>query len=157
MEVTATDCSLIQTGSSSETTLIRCVEQGIPPNGGSFFKGPVVSIGSTWAARGLIGLMANNPVTRRFIQDTIRPNTTWLAAGNYSTGKVLLYGCTVELEGRDCLLSSNPSSEVGVEIVSTEVVGSSAGYSVNLNGGTLRFLDSDPFPNVRVTAPGTLV
>lgn len=62
----------------------------------------------------------------------------------------------MELEGRDCLLSSNSSSSVAVEIVSTEVVGSSAGYSVNLNGGTLRFLDSDPFPNVRVTAPGAL-
>lgn len=158
VEVTATDCALIQTGSSSETTLIRCVEQGTPANGGSFFKGPVVSIGSTWAAKGLIGLMGNNAVTRRFVQDTIRPNNTWLAAGNGSSGRVLLYGCTVELDSRDCLLSSNPTSTVEVEVVSTTVTvaGPPVGYSINVTGGSIRFIDSDVFPNVRVVPPGVL-
>lgn len=157
VDVTATDCALIQTGSSSETTLVRCVEQGTPKNGGSFFKGPVRSTGSRWAGAGMISFLSGNAPTRRFIGDTIATPKGWLAGGSNTSGAVLLNDCTVELTSKTQVVKLTNQSTVAVKVVSTGFTGSSTVFTFNAEGGTLRFVDCPTFPNVRAVAPGVLL
>lgn len=158
IDVTATDCSLIQSGSSSETVLVRCVEQGTPQNGGSFFKGPVRSTGSRWASTtGMIGFMSGNAPDRRFIGDTIATGRTWLAGGSNTAGRVLLNDCTVELTSKTQVVKLTNQSQVAVRVVSTGYTGTSTVFTFNAEGGSLRFIDCPVFPNVRAVAPGVLL
>lgn len=158
IDVNATDCSLIQTGSASETVLVRCVEQGTPQNGGSFFKGPVRSTGTRWASTiGMIGFMSGNAPDRRFIGDTIATGKTWFAAGSGTAGRVLLNDCTVELSARTQVAKLTSQSQVAVKVVSSTYTGTSNAFTFNAEGGTLRFIDCPVFPNVRAVAPGVLL
>lgn len=158
IDVTATDCSLIQTGSSSETTLVRCVEQGTPKNGGSFLKGPVRSTGTRWASTtGMISFLSGNAPDRRFIGDTIATGKTWMAAGSGTAGRVLLNDCNVELTAKTQVVKLTNQSTVAVKVVSTGYTGTSTVYTFNAEGGSLRFVDCPTFPNVRAVAPGVLL
>jgi hypothetical protein len=157
-DVTATDCSLIQTGSSSETTLVRCVEQGTPKNGGSFFKGPVLSCGTRWASTtGAIGFMSNVAPTRRFVRDTIATGKTWMAAAAGSAGTVILNDCIIELTAKTQAVKLTNQSTVAVKVVSSGFTGTSTVFTFNAEGGTLRFVDCPTFPNVRAVSPGVLL
>jgi hypothetical protein len=157
IDVTATDCSLIQTGSSSETTLVRCVEQGTPKNGGSFFKGPVLSCGTRWAGAGMISFLSGNAPARRFVRDTIATPKTWIAAGTGTAGSILLNDCTLELTAKTQAVKLTNQSTVAVKVVSSGFTGTSTVFTFNAEGGTLRFVDCPPFPNVRAVAPGVLL
>lgn len=157
-EVTANNCSLIQTGSSSETTLIRCIEQGTPKNGGSFFKGPVFSAGCRWAStKGMIGFLSGNTADRRFMRDTFATTGLAMAAGSNTSGKLLFNNCIFELSGKSTLLKLTNQSSVSVKIVSSIYTGSSTGFVVNIEGGSLQYIDTPPLPNTRIVAPGTFI
>lgn len=158
VDVVATDCSLIQTGSSSETTLIRCTEQGIPQNGGSFFKGPVLSVGSKWNLKGTIGLLPNNNVTRRFVGDTISPNIlSWLAAGSGTMGNVILDNCVFSFDGKDQVVKITNNSILAVKCVSCTSTGISTGFTFRAEGGSLKFIDCQPFSNTVAISPGVIL
>lgn len=156
-DVTATDCSLIQTGSSSETTLVRCVEQGTPTNGGSFFKGPVLSVGSTWAGNGMIGFMSNNTPARRFVRDTIKTQRTFIAAATGAAGTILLNNCDVQLGDKTQVLKLSGGGAVAATVVSTTHTGTGAQFIYNLESGSLRFVDTTPPARLRFTGTGVLL
>lgn len=158
LEVIANNCSLIQTGSSSETTLIRCIEQGTPKNGGSYFKGPVLSIGSRWAStKGMIGFLSGINADRRFIRDTFATAGLAMAAGSNTTGRILFNNCNFELSGKSTVLKLTNLSTTAVKIVSSSYTGSSTGFVINIEGGSLQYVDSQVLPNTRVIAPGILL
>lgn len=156
LEVTATDCSLIQTGSSSVTTLVRCVEQGTVRNGGSFFKGPVTSVGSRWASNGMIGFLNNNPVDRHFARDTYAGTGTWMAGGNQTNGTVTLDQCAFQMAGAATGVRINSNSTIAATLRSCMVTGTTTGYTLLIEGGSVRLVDTPTPARVRVAAPGVL-
>lgn len=158
LEVTANNCSLIQTGSSSETTLVRCVEQGTPKNGGSYFKGPVLSVGSRWAGAGTIGFLNYNNVDRRFVRDVFaKTSGLCMAAGANTQGRILFNNCYAELSNKVAILKLTNLCSVTAKVVSSTYSGTSTGFVFNIEGGSLQFIDSPVFPNTRVVAPGILL
>lgn len=156
LEVTATNCSLIQTGSSSVTTLVRCIEQGTIHNGGSFFKGPVTSVGSRWASNGMIGFLNNNSVDRHFVRDTYAGTGTWMAGGNQTNGTVTLDGCTLQMAGAATGVRINSNSTIAATLRSCTVSGNTTGYTLLIEGGSARLVDTPTPARVRVASPGVL-
>lgn len=156
--VTATNCSLIQTGSSSETILANCVEQGTVKNGGSYFKGPVTSTGSRWASTGMIGFLSGTNVDRRFIRDTFAKSTgICMAAASNTQGRILFNNCHAELANKAAILKLVNLSTVSAKVVSCTYSGTSSAFVFNIEGGSVQFIDSPVFPNTRVVAPGILL
>lgn len=158
IDVTATDCALIQTGSSSVTTLVRCVEEGNATKtiGGSYFKGPVRSIDCTWASTGMIGFMGGFAADRVFIGDTFRGPGIWIAGSGSTSGTIRLVRCTVEHSGRNTGLRLNAGSTIVADIQSCVFTGTTAKYSIELEGGTARLVDTPMPARTRVVAPGVL-
>lgn len=149
--VEAHGCSLVQTGVLSEAALVGCAEYGPVRNGGSYLMGPVRSTGCTWAG-GVIGLRSNDNVHRCFFGDTITKASTWLAAGANTTGTVKLVECQVKGGVR-----TNPASTVAVTLQSCTIDDPGAGnYTLNLEGGSARLVDTPTPSRVRVVAPGVL-
>lgn len=157
IEVTATNCGLVQTGSSSVTTLIRCIEQGIPKNGGSYFKGPVLSVGSTWAGKGMIGFLNNNDCVRTFVGDIITPQGRFAAFGNGTIGKMELINCDVELNGTSSLVSISNTSTAAIELNSVLITGNTTKLPLVIEGGTLKVINGQLPANSRIVLPGVLI
>lgn len=156
VDVTATDCSLIQTASSSQTTLVRCVEQGTPRNGGSVLKGPVLSVGSRWSSEKPVTVMSGNAPERRFVGDRFDGPGYWLSCGGTTAGTVEAVGCTFDLGPRASALQVTNRSTVAAEFTSCEFTGATR-WTVNVEGGSVRFVDMDPPTPVRVVAPGVML
>ena len=157
IEVTAINCSLIQTGSSSITTLVRCSESGIPKNGGSYFKGPVLSVNSTWAGKGMIGFLNNNDCVRSFVGDTITPQGRFAAFGNGTIGKMELINCDVELNGTSSLASISNTSTAAIELNTVSISGNTTKLPLVIEGGTLKVINGQLPANSRIVLPGVLV
>lgn len=150
--VTATGCSLVQTGIQSRATLVGCSEIGPVRNGGSYLMGPVRSVNTTWGG-GLIGLRSGDNVDRTFVRDTITKSSTWLAAGANTQGTVRLVECTLKGGVR-----TNPTSTVAVVLQSCAIEDPGpTNYTLNLEGGTARLVDTPIPPRVRAVAPGVLL
>lgn len=152
--VTATNCPLIQSATASMTTLIRCHEHGTPAQMGSTLMGDVLSVGSTWAGR-LIGL-STAPAVRRFIGDTINVDTGYfLAAGNNTSGTVELVDCHATLGATGSIIKHVPTSTVATTLTSCTVEGDTR-WVVNIEGGTVKFVDMAQPDPIRVVEPGTI-
>lgn len=150
--VTATGCSLVQTGIQSRATLVGCAEIGPVRNGGSYLMGPVRSVNTTWGG-GLIGLRSGDNADRTFVRDTITKSSTWMAAGANTTGTVRLVECTVKGGVR-----TNAASTVAVTLQSCTIEDPGAGnFTLNLEGGTARLIDTPTPARVRAVAPGVLL
>lgn len=144
VECEAHDCSLIQTGSSSETTLIRCSETGTPSNGNSYVKGPLVSYGTRWASSGGIGFGSGAGARRVFIRDTIeRDAGTFIAAGGGVLGEVEMIDCDVVLSGRSTLLKLTGACDVDATIIRGTLDHRSSIWALNLEGGRCTLIDAD--------------
>lgn len=153
----ATDCSLIQTGSSSVTTLIRCEETGQPKNGGSYFKGPVLSVDSVWSGRGMGGFLTNNPVDRTFVRDIFtKPSNIAFAASTNVSGTMNFIDCDVQLSGSSKFLKLSNGCSVVANINSTTFSGSATGFAVNIEGGTLNVINATLPPNSRAAYTGVI-
>jgi hypothetical protein len=158
IEVTATNCALIQTGSSSVTTLLRCKESGTVRNGGSYFKGPVTSVGSLWESTGMIAFLNNNAVERRFVGDTVQTKSTWLAAGNQTNGTVNALGCTFNLTGRAAAVKIVSTSTVTATLTACQFpVTTSTSAPLRAEGGIIRLVATPTPPNSSAVAPGQLL
>jgi hypothetical protein len=158
IEVAATNCALIQTGSSSVTTLMRCTETGTVRNGGSYFKGPVTSVGSRWASNGIIGFMNNNAVDRRFVGDIIQTTSLWLAAGNQTSGTVSALGCSFALAGRAAAIKLVSTSTVTATLTGCQFpITTSTSAPLAAEGGTIALVATPMPPNSRAVAPGRLL
>ncbi len=157
IEVVATDCSLIQTGSSSVTTLVRCIERGTPTNGGSFCKGPLLSVGSQWLSSGLIGTLNGIDCERKFVNDYIAPKNLWSAYGGQTVGKLTLIGCTIDLNNKATFLSISGGSTLAVEIIQTVTNENGTARALIVQGGSVKYIDSNIPVLKTVTAPGTLL
>jgi len=155
--VSAVNCALIQTGSTSQTTLMRCSESGQPKNGGSFLKGPVTSIDSTWEGAGMIAVLEGVAVERRFINDTIRPTGTWMALGTKTAGTVEITGSQVDLTGTAALIKLTSASTTEVTITSSRITSTSSSFPINVEGGTVRLVGTASVPNSRAVRPGRLI
>lgn len=157
VEVTAVDCSLVQTGSESMTVLERCREWGTPSNGGSYLMGPVVSRGSRWEGAGMIGVLSRQDVERRFVDDVIAPSRTWMALGDHSTGTVVIRGAAVRLDGRSSLLKLVPASTADVRVESTSIHNRSSWYPIVVEGGSVELVRTARPRNCRRTGRGQLI
>jgi hypothetical protein len=157
VDVTAVDCSLVQTGSDSTTLLTRCREWGTPANGGSYLKGPVLSQGSRWEGSGLIGVLSRRDVERRFVDDEIAPSKIWMALGDHSAGTVVLERATVRLDGRSSLLKLVPTSTAQVRIDSSSIQSRTTNFPINVEGGSVELVRTARPPNCRRTGTGRLV
>lgn len=157
VEVVAVDCSLVQTGSGSTTVLERCREWGTPSNGGSFLKGPVRSEGSSWEGTGTIGVLADQPVHRRFVGDAILPGGIWMALGDGTDGTVVLDGAAVGLEGRSSLLVLVRGSSTGVRVERSAIRSRTSSPPLSVNGGTVELVDTARPPNCHERSPGRLI
>lgn len=158
IEVEAHDCSLIQTGSSSITTLVRCLETGTISNGGSYFKGPVLSVESTWeTTNGMIGFLNNNDVKRTFVKDKIRPTARFAAFGNGTIGKLELIACDVQLNGTSSLASIASTSTANIELNTVSITGNTTRNPLIIEGGTLKVINGQLPANCKITLPGVLV
>jgi hypothetical protein len=156
LDVTATDCSLIQTASATQTTLVRCVEQGTPKNGGSVLKGRVLSIGSTWASVKPITIMSGNAPDRRFVGDTFTGPGYWLSCGAGTAGSVTAVGCTFTLGARASALQMTSLSTIAAKFTSCVFTGATR-WTVNVEGGSVKFVDMAVPAPVRVVAPGVML
>lgn len=157
VEVTAIDCSLVQTGSDSLTVLDRCREWGTPTNGGSYLKGPVRSQGTRWEGAGTIGVLSRRKVERRFVDDVIVPAGTWMALGDRSAGSVVIERATVRLDGRSSLVKLVPTSATRVRIDSSSIQSRSTGFPINVEGGSVELVRTARPGNCRRTGNGRLV
>lgn len=159
IEVTAHNCALIQAGSGSETTLVRCTETGTPKNGGSYFKGKVLSVGSRWAGTGMIGFLTGNNVERRFVNDTFATASYVMAAAANVVGSITIIGCHFEFGPKTCAASLTASSNVALTIVSpTFTIATTTRWCANVENGSLRLVNiPSGFPAPRVVAPGQLL
>ena len=152
--VSAINCALIQTGSSSQTTLMRCSESGQPKNGGSFLKGPVTSIDSTWEGAGMIAVLEGVDVERRFINDTIRPKNIWMALGSRTAGTVTITGAQVDLAGKAALVKLTSASTTAVTITSSQIRSTSSSFPINAEGGSVQLVGTAAPQNCRAVLPG---
>ncbi|MEI7886373.1 MAG: hypothetical protein WCJ04_03185 [Actinomycetes bacterium] len=155
--VSAINCALVQTGSSSQTTLMRCSESGQPKNGGSFLKGSVTSIDSTWEGGGMIALLEGVNVDRRFINDTIRPKSIWMALGSKTAGTVSITGAQVDLAGKAALVKLTSTSTTAVTITSSQIRSTSSSFPINAEGGSVQLLNTVAPQNSRAVLPGRLI
>ena len=155
--VSAINCALIQTGSSSQTTLMRCSESGLPKNGGSFLKGPVTSIESTWEGAGMIAVLEGVAVERSFINDAIRPKNIWMALGSKTAGTVTLTGAQVDLAGKAALLKLTSASTTAVTITSSQIRSTSSSFPINAEGGSVQLVGTAAPRNCRAVLPGRLI
>lgn len=156
IDVTANNCSLIQTGSSSTTTLVRCAELGTVSNGGSFFKGPVLSIESLWGSTGTIGFLPGVAHARRFVGDVFSGANYWVACGANTIGSVTFTNCTLNLGYRPSALQVTNRSTIAARFVTCTIAGTPR-WVVNLEGGTVKFVDMPVPTAIRVVAPGALI
>jgi hypothetical protein len=157
VDVTAVDCALVQTGSDSTTLLTRCREWGTPANGGSLLKGPVVSQGSRWEGAGMIGVLSNHDVERRFVDDEIAPTGLWMALGDHSAGTVVIERAAVRLEGRSSMLKLVPTSNVQVRIDASTIDSRTTGFPINVEGGSVELTRTALPSRCRRTGTGRLV
>ena len=157
VEVTAIDCSLVQTGSDSFTRLVRCREWGTPTNGGSYLKGPVLSQGTRWEGAGMIGVLSRHDVERRFVDDVIVPAGTWMALGDHSAGSIAVERAAVRLDGRSSLLKLVPTSTARVRIDSSSIQSRSTSFPINVEGGSVELVRTTRPRNCRRTGNGRLV
>lgn len=155
-DVEAVDCSLVQTGVESATTLVRCAERGTPTNGGSLLRGTVESSGSRWEGSGVIGFIGDYDAARRFTGDVIRPGRVWLAASSQVGGTVEVDGCDVHLTGRSTLLQLTPGCRTRATVRSTRIGGDSTAWPLNVAGGSVRFVGTPVPARSRVVAPGVV-
>ena len=143
IDVTATDCSLIQGAKGSTVHLVRCVEQGTPHNGGSYMMGTVISHGSQWRHRiGMIGTQ-NDDIDFTFCGDTIATGQWWLGPGRNTTGSIRIIGCHVELSAQTRVVGAADSSPLDVTVMATEFVGSTTRQAFNVPAGAVRFIDCE--------------
>lgn len=156
IDVTATDCALIQTGSSSTTTLVRCAELGMVSNGGSLLKGPVLSIESLWGSTGTIGLLSGVAHARRFVGDVFCGPGYWVACGANTTGTVTFTDCTLILGAKSSAIQVTNRSTVAATFAACTVTGTPR-WVVNLEGGTVRFVNMPTPSPVRVVSPGVML
>jgi hypothetical protein len=154
--VTATNCSLLQSGSTSTTLLQRCVEQGAARNGGTYLKGPVTATGCTWAGNGTIGVLGGQQAQRTFVDNTIRPTSTWMALGNGSTGSVTVQGGRAELRGRSALLKLTSGSTARVDLDRTVITSTTTALPINVEGGRVKVTRTGIPPRSRALRPGVL-
>ena len=154
--VTATNCALLQSGSTSTTLLQRCVEQGTARNGGTFLKGPVTASGCTWAGTGTIGVLAGQQAERTFVNNTIRPGGTWMALGNGSAGTVTVQGGQAELRGRSALLKLTSGSTARVTVDRTAITSTTTSLPINVEGGRVRVTRTGIPARSRALRPGVL-
>lgn len=157
IDVTVTDCALIQTGSGSETTLVRCTELGTPRNGGSYFKGKVLSVGCTWASTGMIGFLTGIDVERRFVNDTFATPSYAMAAAANVIGSISAIGCRCDFGPKTAVASLTSMSSVALTITSPTFTGTTR-WSANVENGSIRIINAPSgFPAPRVVAPGVLL
>lgn len=154
--VTASNCALLQSGSTSTTVLQRCVEQGTARNGGTYLKGAVTAEGCTWAGTGTIGVLGGQQVQRTFVNNTIRPAATWLALGDKSTGTVTVQGGQADLRGRAALLKLTPGSTARVSIDRTVITSTTSSLPINVEGGRVRVTGTRIPARSRALRPGVL-
>lgn len=155
-DVSTVDCALIQTGTGCFTTLTRCSETGDPGNGGSIFEGDVLSVGSVWGSSKPIGLLKNMDVTRRFVGDVFCGPSYWVSCGADTKGRVEFIDCTLNLGSRSSAVQITNRSTVAARLVSCDVSGSTR-WVVNVEGGSVEFVDM-PVPSpVRVVPPGVML
>ncbi len=140
INVTATDCSLIQGAKGSTVHLVRCVEQGAPSNGGSYMMGTVISCGSQWRHR--IGMIdtQNDDIDFTFCGDTIATGQWWLGPGRNTTGSIRIIGCHVDLTAQTRVVGAAESSPLDVTVMATEFVGSTTRQAFNVPAGVVRFV-----------------
>jgi hypothetical protein len=141
--VTATNCSLLQSGSTSTTLLQRCVEQGAARNDGTYLKGPVTATGCTWAGNGTIGVLGGQQAQRTFVDNTIRPTSTWMALGNGSTGSVTV-------------LKLTSGSTARVDLDRTVITSTTTALPINVEGGRVKVTRTGIPPRSRALRPGVL-
>ena len=142
IDVTATDCSLIQGAKGSTVHLVRCVEQGTPHNGGSYMMGTVISHGSTWRLAGMGGTQ-NDDIDFTFCDDHIATPMWWLGPGRNTTGSIRIIGCRVELSAQTRVVGAADSSPLDVTVVASEFVGATTRQAFNVPAGTVRFVDCE--------------
>lgn len=156
-EVTAVDCSLVQTGSESLTILDRCREWGTPANGGSYLKGPVLSRNSRWEGAGTVGVLSRHDVERRFVDDVIAPARRWVSLGDHSSGTVVIDRAAVQLDRHSSLLKLVPTSTARVRIDSTSIQSRTATFPIDVEGGSVELVRTARPVNCRRTGNGRLL
>lgn len=158
-DVVADGCALVQSNGSALMSLQRCLETGTVNNGGSQFRGPVQANNCVWeTSNGMIGFLSNTAVKREFVNNVINTGGTWLACGNNVLGEIEVVGSTFDLSRNGSNYKTVPLSKVQNKFVSCKFQGTSTdNFVVNIEGGSLRLVDTVLPPNSRALAPGVIV
>jgi hypothetical protein len=81
----------------------------------------------------------------------------WMAGGNGTAGTIDLTGCTFNMSGSATGIKLNATSIITATLRSCTVTGTTTGYTLNLEGGTVRLVDTPTPARVRVVPPGALI
>lgn len=158
LEVEAISCALAQTGSGSDTTLVRCKESGVPTAGGTYFKGDVICVDCTWEGTQPVGFLNNVSVNRLFVRNKVSTTSTWLATGSGVTGSIDMVECEFDLSKNGSRIKTTGLSTPFCRLISSSFTGANTtGFAVNIEGGTLELTKTVLPPNSRALSPGIII
>jgi hypothetical protein len=158
IEVEAISCSLIQTGSGSDTTLVRCKESGEPTAGGSYFKGDVVCIDCVWEGSQGIGYLRDFDAKRLFVRNKMSNNSFWSATSAGVIGTIEAVECEFDLSKNGSRFKTTSLSNPVCRFISCNFTGANtSGFAVNMEGGSLELTKTTLPSNCRALSPGVII
>lgn len=157
IEVEAHSCALVQTGSGSDTTLVRCLETGIPSSGGTYFKGDVICVDCTWEGSQAIGYLSSFAAKRLFVRNKISTPGTWTATSSNVIGSIDVIDSEFDLSKNGSRFKTTPSSNPSCRFISNRFIGANtSGFAVNVEGGSLELVNTTLPTNSRALTPGVI-
>lgn len=105
----------------------------------------------------MIAVLEGVAAERSFINDTIRPKSTWMALGSKTAGTVTLTGAQVDLAGKAALLKLTSASTTAVTITSSQIRSTSSSFPINAEGGSVQLVGTAVPRNSRAVLPGRLI